>query len=636
MNKIYTIFRKMLPVIAAIVLCSTSFRLSAQSSMKGKEFWVTFGARDAMTPCIKIVSEVNTTVRLEFTEKKSHRDVSITANIVEPVTFTPEEKGAVNHGYNYYPPAAGSLTTSKSLHIISPVNITVYAGEFSTGSSDATAILPVSVLGMDYYHAGYCPTIESLGADRYSRDGFMIIATQNGTNIYKDGVMVTSSSLNAGQVYRYYGNGCDNTPVPTSVSGIDLTGTHITANKPVAYFSIASLVGVPATYRYGDVFFEQLFPVETWGTEFFVPSTVQSKMRIRVIAAHNGTNLTIPGIVINNTPTGSVLKNQTGIMGPIVREPANPISIPIENNPISGNRPTGSQAGLTGLQAGQYIEIDVGSAANGCYISSNKPVMVVNYMVSSGSSSVPDHTYNTPAQQGDPSIGWIPPMEQYTHNVCISRFFMSSGTFITDKHFAQIVTPTANKLSTTVVNNGTTTTLSSSSNWKDNAFSGLSYYSYQLTNDNTYKIDNPKGVVVGGYGYGEVETYYYLAGSAARSLYPTLIVNGDYYDIMKDTTYAHCDTMIFEATTLVGAITHVVWKINGVEQTDYTSTLIWRTVLPNGHYFLEAEITMDDGRVCPLETSFSISGCCSEETRPAVNIDFIKPVRSSKRTEERK
>jgi len=638
-KKIYKLFFKYLHAVAAIALCCTTLSLSAQSSMKGKDFWVTFGQNFIYTSAedvnleLKMVSETATTVTLSFTGAPGQNTtVSLAANVVTAVPLNDTQKKAI-----YNSVLAGGTRSNHSLHITALDPIIVYTGNFHTASSDATALFPVPVLGTNYYHAGYRPTVPMSGNSAAERDGFLIVAPEGGTSIYLNDASTPAITLNAaGEVFRYYGNTGANTPIQSSVAGLDLTGMHITANKPVAYFSATRGTGVPVTYRFGDVLYEQLFPVEKWGMRFYVPSTIQSKMRIRVIAACNGTNLFIPDIVINNSPTGAVLKAQTGIMGPIVMEPANPTSV---TDPISGPRSTGSQASLTGLQAGQFVEIDVGSAANGCYISSNLPVMVVVYMVCSGSSGENGylgHAYNAIVDQGDPSIGWVPPMEQYTRNVRISRFAPSNNTNL-NSHYAQIVTPTATKLSTTVINNGNTTTLSDPSQWKDN--NGLSYCSYLLTNDNTYTIDNSKGVVVGGYGSGKVETYYYLAGSACRTLSPTLMVNGEYYDFMDSAIYANCDSLTFEclsimcSTVITGDIDSVVWKLNGVEQTDYRDTLLWKTRLPNGDYTLEARIKMNTGKTYVLTTNFTIAGCPTITYEPNDGGIFGRGIMDTKLTE---
>ena len=597
---------KKLLILSTVFILSTTGAF-AQSSLKGKDFWMAFGQNSAynltsdVNLLLKVASEKNTTVTLNFTNGTPSRVINVTAGTVAAITLSNTEKAAV---YNLMPSGGGTATTNLSLRITAPDSITVYAANMRMGTSDATAVLPVSLLGKNYYHAGYRPVIPVTVGGAGARDGYLVVATQSGTNIYRNGSPV--ATLNAGQVYAWYGRaGEDNQGLTYAdvKNNMDLTGTHITADKPVAYFTVNSSASIPATYRYADVLYEQLFPVENWGTEFFVPSTIQSKMRIRIIAAFDGTNITIPGIQPAST-NGSTLKANTGIMGPIVTEPANPT--PPIAQVISGPRSTGGEASLTNLQTGQYVEIDVGSAANGCYIKSTCPVMVIAYMVSSGNSMYQSHSYNATPLQGDPSLAYVPPVGQYARNVSVARFsavFLSQTSI--NNHYVQIITKTDGKYNTTVRNGGTTVTLSSPGIWYDN--SGLSYCSYNLSNDNTYIIDNPNGVVVGGYGYGEVETYHYLAGAAARNLIPSLKVNGEYYDLMDGTVY-ECEPVTIECTSECDLPTSIIWRLNGVVQNAYANELSWSLTPSDGNYILEMEAVVN-GITHILTTRFTIQNC---------------------------
>jgi len=584
----------------ATLLCCTNLNLSAQSPSIGKDFWLTFGQNANMPASynnllLKFSSETNTTVRLTFTDDPTQNTViGITANIVTTLWLTNPQKEAVIDEVN----SGGNIKSSKSLHITADDNIVLFAGNLRANSSDATMILPTEMLGRNYFHAGYCPTISSISTDR---DGFSVVATQPGTTtIFKDGVVV--ETLTQGEVYRYYGDIATNNGMAAVITNLDLTGTRISTDKPVAYFSVPNMCNVPATYNYADHLFQQLFSTEYWGTNFFVPATVQSKMRIRIIAAHDGTDVTIPGITINNAPNGAVLKAQTGIMGPIVTEPQNP------NLVSTAARPTGSQASLTGLQAGQFVEIDMGVNAKGCYISATCPVMVIAYMVSSGVSSLPSASYNATATQGDPSMAYILPMEQVMRNVIVSRFNGTAVGSVIYTHYILITTATNGKENTTI--NGTPI---SGVTWNDN--SGFSYCSYFLPNDNTYLVDNPNGLVATIYGYGDAETYMCGANTAGRNLNPTLKVNGEYYDIMDGKTYG-CEPVTFECVyrECVGMPSSVVWTLTGA-QTGVVSTshlpnptLGWSTTLPNDDYTLVMEVVLD-GQPYTLSTHFTIAGC---------------------------
>ena len=92
-------------------------------------------------------------------------------------------------------------------------------------STDATNVLPLEALDIDYYQISY------VWVGTYA-----VIATKDGTEIFENGVSVCGT-LNTGDVYYKY-------------TTTDLTGAHITANKPVALFSLQNNVNIP--YGYGS------------------------------------------------------------------------------------------------------------------------------------------------------------------------------------------------------------------------------------------------------------------------------------------------------------------------------------------------------------------------------------------------
>ncbi|MDR1859574.1 MAG: hypothetical protein LBR06_01455, partial [Bacteroidales bacterium] len=352
------------------------------------------------------------------------------------------------------------------------------------------------------------------------------------------------ATLNAGQVYYFY-----SCPM----------GWHAVSDKPVAYYSSNNCTNVPSGAGYCDRLFEQLFSVDRWGTTFLVPQTVQTVTRIRIMCAHSGTNI---------SQTGATLKTE------------------------------GSST-LTGLGAGQWVELECVDPS-GCSISSNYPVMVCVYMVGD--------LYSLNATNGDPAMGWVPPIEQKLSSITVARFAPIGTGANPDTHYALVVTQTSGKALTTVSQAGGPSSLLGGT-WYDNAATGLSFCSYQLATDDYYTFTNPNGMVIGGYGIGDAESYYYLAGASSRVLTASLMVNGEYADQIAGNTYGECNLMTFECVS-TDTPTSIVWRINGVEQIGHANQASWSANLTVNDYIIEMEAVIGDHTFTHI-TWFRVR-CCEE------------------------
>ncbi|MDR3262422.1 MAG: IgGFc-binding protein [Tannerella sp.] len=421
-------------------------------------------------------------------------------------------------------------------------------------TADATNVLPVDNLGANYYHISYHPSSAA-----YS-DGYTVIAVKDGTHVFQNGVPV--ATLDSAQVYT------------AGFLNADSTGLHITSDNPIAYFVTNQLCMIPRQVSARDVLFQQLPPVNQWGTRFFVPNTKQQIGRIRIMASQDGTNIT-----------------QVGATGPIVSD---------------DGLDTGSQPNLEDLQAGQFVELEM--EVDGCYITSNKPVGVVAYMV--GNTYVSSDIYPSAADRADPSETWVAPIEQVMKNILIAPF-IPAGTSSLKDHFALIVTPTKTKTQTTVAIGTNPSAVLTGVTWIDNAASGYSYCSYQLTSNSTYLFDNPKGLTVSGYGVGNIESYYYMSGSASRNLSVPFYINEIYYEDFNRSVV--CDSIFH--IEINGAISYdlsldpgyLVWRLDGNELTAYEDQSVIDTILPVGHHELILMITPQADAVITYEVSFTVA-----------------------------
>ena len=441
-------------------------------STKGTDFWVTFGQNYNRTSLqvlliLKIATEEATNVTLNFTETGETVTLSnIAAYSLRTIDLSNvpslgNKRGAVYNSTS----GVMSGTTRKSLHITSTKPITVYAFNTGSATSDATVLMSTETWGNEYYRLSSSPY-----NDNDSYDVELIIAKEATVLTFSNG---TTRNLSAGEVYY-------------NTSATDMTGRRITSNKPVAYFAHTTLSAVPANRTFGDIIFEQIMPVDKWGTKFLVPNARQK-------------GVTSGGTDIDNT------------MNNLVRIVASANATRVN---FSGATRNGGQNITSGgtLNAGQYVELLLSSNTGACNIDTDKPVGVCAYLVGAG---------NNTNYLGDPAIAWIPPVNQTVSETIVAPFYPGTSAnggstnlnHASSRHYATIITKTATKTQTKINNIYVT------SGWTDNAASGYSYYVKQFNNTNDinsiFKIENPDGIIVLCHGTSNIESYYYNAGSGA-------------------------------------------------------------------------------------------------------------------------
>ena len=506
--------------------------LFSQSTM-GTNFWVAFGKNNTLENVagislqIKIVTGKATTATFTFSEltgSGSTVTVNIPANSVYTRELSAAEKAAVysiNRG----------VITSKSLRINTTEPVSVYALNQRYQGADATNLLPESACGTDYYLISYSGGYLSEGNNGF--DAYAVVARTADTEVFQNGSLV--ATLKRGEVFYHSFNW-------QSDYSRDGTGVRITSNKPIACFAVNQFAFVPndpSINQTGDNLFQQLPPINQWGTRFLVPNTKQGIGRVRILASQGGTTITQVGATI----------------------------------PANG----GGTKSLGPLNAGQYVELEFGPS--GCYVYANKPVGVCSYMITAS------HVTAISSGKGDAAMAWIPPIEQSLKEVLITPFVPSNTTNLAE-HYALIVVPTQAKAKTTVALGTASPSAISGVTWVDNAASGFSFGSYRLWNAaNSYKIANPEGLTVSGYGIGDIESYYYVSGSATRNLDAYFNINGILYqNFARGSTCNNYNFQAFVNYPIDPAAGSLKWHINGVEQLAVRDRRTWDTTLLPGTY----------------------------------------------------
>jgi hypothetical protein len=500
------------------------------STTDGTEFWTTFGQNGnafSLQPsetylALKIAVQEETDVTLTFMDNYDYilnngstkpgniATYHIPSGTVYEISMSNIQGNVAPNNINLGDMRpnvfiANNNISLKTLHIESIKPISVYA--FNTGNAvtDATLVMPTAIWGTDYYGLSYTPLNFQ---DTTSFE--IIIAKEANTLLYLNGSMTPFATLNAGEAYA-----------TTSIGFLaeDFTGRHITSSAPVAYFTHLTYTNIPVGQSASDILFEQLAPVNQWGTQFLIPSapngrilpSISMQNRIRIVASEPATRV--------EWDTSSAVRR----------------SVPSGQNIDSGGF----------LNAGQWVELEfitplalIPGDAGACYIKTDKPVGVAAYMPGCGN-NIPFSEADAPL--GDPAISRIPSLEQLTPELLISPFLFDPSApdnpnTLLDKlssvHYMMIITPTAAKGQTVVtMDNGATVidiTENGANPWYDNIASGTigdtkySYIRYKFDNvahyGKSFKVRNPRGIMILVGGVDSAESYYYNAGSGACEL----------------------------------------------------------------------------------------------------------------------
>ena len=282
-----------------IVFLILSFVISvnafSQGPNSGKEFWVAFGKNDIHTTIdstnlgggsykfnveiiLRITTLAATQVKLHFNADTTlNTTLSVPAGTIRDYKLNLKQTRAV-YTYNHY--NSNPLYTSmRSIRVTASQPISLVALNSAYQSVEATHVSPVQNYGKEYVHVGY-------NAYGGHSNGFLIVATEDNTTVdFTKSYTTPSVTLKKGEVYYY--NDVLQQPI----------GMHISASKPISFFQHNSKgnVGVSPnndTYR-DNLMFEQIPPVEQWGTRFIMFTNELNAGMVRVYATDYPTEIEI-------------------------------------------------------------------------------------------------------------------------------------------------------------------------------------------------------------------------------------------------------------------------------------------------------------------------------------------------------
>jgi gliding motility-associated-like protein len=355
----------------------------ADSSNRGTRFWVGYGHHQYFDPNSSYNSQgmvlylsaedsANVTVRINGTSYVRH--YHIPANTVITSEEIPKtglfDARLLTEGFS-----------ERGISIESDIPIVAYAHIYGNTSSGATMLMPVGTYGYEYYtlsseqrYASNCYSWFYVVAE-YDNTEVEIIPSQK-TLAGKQAEVPFKVTLNRGEVYQVLGS----LKSEGSSEGVDLSGSRVRSvqNSAGKCYPIAVFSGSSRTYLScstggsgsgGDNYIQQNFPSQAWGRNYLTaPTSLDDDASARMTNIYR--------VLVKDTATKVTRNGQL----------------------------------LAGLINKRYYQFESDSAD---FIQADQPVMVAQYMSSSGSCNNPGN--------GDPEMIYISPIEQGIKKVGLYR-----------------------------------------------------------------------------------------------------------------------------------------------------------------------------------------------------------------------
>lgn len=286
------IIRVLPRVLSCLLFLSLGLMASSQNIIptKGKKFWLSFmeNFQGAEALEVFIASDNNTTGTIEMAGQGWSENFTVLANQITTIDL-PASAECIGNQQIF----------DNGVYIETEDTVAVFAINFMEFTADASKILPIQSLGTEYRISSY-QGLSGLGSE------FLIVATEDDTEIEiipsdnldngePAGVPIIIT-LNQGQAYQVVSaNGS------TDYTGTLIRGTEESGDcRPFAVFAGTKCVNIPVGCAACDHIFDQHFPVDTWGTEFYtVPFDFTTGYTLRIMAHQDNTTVNSSQGVLN-------------------------------------------------------------------------------------------------------------------------------------------------------------------------------------------------------------------------------------------------------------------------------------------------------------------------------------------------
>ncbi|NLR59502.1 T9SS type B sorting domain-containing protein [Chitinophaga polysaccharea] len=494
---------------------NTQLLQPADSSNRGTRFWVGYGHHQFfsgdnsqnMVLYLNAQDSANVTVRINGTSWE--RVYHIPSNKTITTEIIPK------NGLNDARLIEEGLS-DKGISIESDVPIVAYAHIYGSASSGATMLLPVGTYGYEY---ATMSSRQNYSTDTYS--WFYVIADYDNTKVEitpsvptlagKPANTTFTVTLNKGEVYQVLG-----AMMPGGGSeGYDLSGSRIRSviNEdgkcyPMAVFSGSSRTGIGcggSTGSSGDNLIQQNFPSQAWGKKYLTAPTS------------------------NSSGASSFMTN---IYRVLVKDPATQVKV---NGMV-----------LTGLINNRFYQFESNTADN---IEANQPIMVAQYMSSSGGCTNTDG-------DGDPEMIYLSPVEQGIKKVGLYRNTQEA----IDINYLTLIIPTA----------GVSSLLIDGSATFDHTYPHPNATGYTVVVKRwpaapaQCNVSSDSAFTAITYGLGSVESYGYNAGTLVKNLNILPSFNNVMNNSGQNNTYTCAKTPFRFSMLIPVKPTSITWRFSQV------------------------------------------------------------------------
>ncbi len=505
--------RKNLLFLIIISLFSTASFAQAFSN-EGKDFWIPYpehidGTLSAMG--IYITGDVNAigniavgAVNIPFT---------LTANAVVYKFIGPNAAGNAANNNVYLGGFQDNVIAGKGIHVTSNVPVVVFAHIIRSARSGATLALPSTVWGKEYIVPSYANSGGTGVGQGYgvvdviaSIPNTVVEITPTATTrngLHPIGTPFTITLPNVGDIYQL-----------EFAQNADMSGTKIksiasgtSGCNPIAVFSATTWSAINCNSgNGGDNFYQQLFPTGTWGKQFVTGP-------LKKVATNAADNNVDAIRVFVSDPTTVVTRISNGVIST-----------------------------LTGLTVSNYYEY---SSSLPTLLQADKPIQVVQYITTQGCGN--------PQTQSDPEMIVLSSVEQTINDITVIAATTSGGPTNNG------IVPTGQSAVTTHYINVLMKTNNTSSFRINGAipaatFTAIPGTNYSFLKENisarvntngvnpTSRLTADSGFNAIAYGFGNVESYGYNAGTSVRDFNQQLFTPSQFGILNDGNSYACLNT----------------------------------------------------------------------------------------------
>ena len=497
----------------------------AQNSTQGKEFWFSFmqngyKENDGSWVEIQVMISAKRACSGTITNPRTSWSQTFTVDSASVVVLPIPETEGYNENNVGVPSDLGLLLTVTD-------TVSVFIANIANKSFDASFVLPIESLGSSYIvqcdkQSRTPNTFISFGFRDMETSAFLIVATEDNTVIdinpsalTMDGhptVVNYSVTLDRGQTYFMRSMNTQGVTIR------DFSGTRIKARdgKKIAVFNGNTLTTIPdpwfSSIQQGyDHIFEQALPVETWGSRFAITSSAtRTRDQVKITAEFDNDT------VWCNSVQQAVL-----------------------------NRGGSFTFWLYGSMSGNHT-----FGGGSCFVETSRPSMVYLY----------NTTYRDPEamsqEKGDPSMVWIPPIEQKINDITFCTFNHDNATI--DNHYVNIVVDSESVHE--VYLDGVLLDANDFQPLIGNQ--AISYARVEISHG-MHHLSCEKGLITHVYGFGSAKGYAYCVGANVENLTSAFVINGqlsaNYHDGLRLCIGEAAD---FEVVTNY-PVESVVWDFDG-------------------------------------------------------------------------